>query len=109
MTASRSTRRAARAVARRPPARTIDVVIESGDFAGWYAKCRADFPASLVAGLDSGRLDDALAALQAIIVEHNMPNDRDELAATLADVDPYTGLLAIADELGRQLKALPNR
>lgn len=106
---SRSDRRAIAKVAKRPPTRYVDVTIEGGDFDGWHARARADFPASMIAGLESGSIDAVLDVLGSIIVEHNMPNSNDELAASLADVDPYAGLLAIADGLGKALQQLPNR
>lgn len=98
-----------RRAAKRPEPRTVHVVIEEGDFAGWEATVRADFPASLMRGFESGRLDDILAVMELIITEHNMPNGEDEIAEHLADVDPYAGLLAIANEIGAALGKLPNR
>lgn len=98
-----------RKAAKRPAPRTVEVTIEDGDFAGWWAIARADFPARLVAGLESGKIASVLAALEAIIVEHNMPDSTGEIATTLGDVDPYSGLLAVANAVGEKLRQLPNR
>jgi hypothetical protein len=106
---SANVRQLKRRPAKRPAARTVSVTIEDGDFAGWSATARADFPAGLVLDLNSGDIERILAVLETIIVEHNMPNDRDELAERLADVDPYAGLLAVANAIGDALIALPPR
>lgn len=99
----------ARKAAKRPAPRTVTATIEGGDFDGWSATARADFPARLVIDLNSGQVDKILGVLEAIIVEHNMPDSEGEIADHLADVDPYSGLLAVANALGDQLAALPNR
>jgi hypothetical protein len=83
--------------------------VESGDFAGWEATARADFPARLLLELDSGSIGRILPALDAIIIDHNMPNSAGKLAETLADVDPVWGLVAISEALGLALAALPPR
>lgn len=98
-----------RKAARRPPPRTVSVTIEDGDFAGWSATARADFPARLVADLESGRIDAVLAVLERIITDHNMPDEAGEIAEHLADVDPYAGLLAVSNALGDAIGQLPNR
>ena len=85
------------------------MTIEDGDFAGWSATARADFPARLVIDLDSGQVEKILSVLEVIIVDHNMPDQADQVAEHLADVDPYAGLLAIANALGAELGKLPNR
>lgn len=95
--------------AKRPPARTVRVAITEGDFAGWECTARADFPAHVLASLQSDSVVDIMTALDSIVIEHNFPNERDELAAHMADVDPYTGLLAIAGDIFDALGKLPNR
>lgn len=98
-----------RVAARRPPPRTVTATIEAGDFEGWTATARADFPARLVIDLNSGQVEKILGVLEVIITDHNMPDSEGEIAEHLADVDPYSGLLEIANALGEQLAALPNR
>ena len=98
-----------RRAAKRPAPRTVTATIEDGDFAGWSATARADFPARLVIDLDSGQVEKILSVLEVIIVDHNMPDQADQVAEHLADVDPYAGLLAIANALGAELGKLPNR
>lgn len=93
--------------AKRPASRTVDVTL-GGDYAGWEATCRADFPAKLIADLQAGSLDRIIAALDAIVIDHNFPNDADEIAATLAEVD-YVALGMLAQELTDALAKLPNR
>jgi hypothetical protein len=95
--------------AKRPAMRTVTVAIEDGDFAGWEATARADFPAKYLADFDSGKIERIITALDAIIVDHNFPNAEDEIAATMADVDPYTGLVAVADKVFDAISKLPNR
>lgn len=110
--------KAKRAAARRPAPRTVTIILprttRSGRligeaYAGWEAECRVDFPAAWITGLDSGDLPTVLDVLGRIIVSHNLPNADDELAATLADVDPFDGLRAISDALGDAIGSLPPR
>jgi hypothetical protein len=96
-------------VARRPAARTVRVEIPDGDYAGWSATVLADFPAGLLAKLQSPSVESILEVLDTIIVEHNFPNSRDELAASMAEVDPYGGLMTIAGRIFDELGKLPNR
>lgn len=98
-----------RKAAKRPAARTVTVTVAEGDFAGWSATARADFPARLVEGLESGKIAEVLGVLEVIIVEHNMPDEHDDVAAHLSDVDPYAGLLAVANLIGEAIAKLPNR
>ena len=89
--------------------RTVTVTIEDGDFAGWEATARADFPARILADFDSGKVDRIIHALDAIIVDHNFPNAEDELATDMAEVDPYAGLVAVAEKVFDAIGKLPNR
>lgn len=100
---------AKRRPARRPAPRTVTVTIPDGAFAGWEATCRADFPAKLLAKLESGKAADIVEVLDAIVVEHNFPNAQDELATSLAEVDPYDGLMVVAGALFDAIGKLPNR
>lgn len=95
-------------VAPRPAARTVHVT-GSGEFAGWEATARADFPAKVLADLQSQSVERIMAALDAIVIEHNLPNMDGELAARMADVDPYDGALAIAGAIFEAIGKLPNR
>lgn len=104
-----TSRRNGRKPAPRPAPRSVTVELTSGDFAGWSAVCRADFPASVLVDLQSADMARMLAALDRIIVDHNMPTTDGSIAETMADVDPWGGLLAIADELGEALQRLPPR
>ena len=106
---SANVRQIKRRPARRPAPRTVTATIEGGDFDGWEATARADFPARLIVELASGDIDRVLAVLETIIVDHNMPNDRDEIAEHLADVDPYSGLIEVANAIGAKLGSLPPR
>ena len=95
--------------AKRPEARTVHVLVSKGDFEGWEATARADFPARLLADLQSGSIERIIGVLGAIVVDHNFPNADDELAETMGDVDPYTGLMAVAGEIFDAMSKLPNR
>ena len=100
---------ARRKPAKRPVSRTVTVAIEEGDFAGWQATARADFPAGLLADLQSGDIGSIIGVLDKIITDHNFPDANDELAATMADVDPYDGLLTVSSEIFDAIGKLPNR
>lgn len=95
--------------AKRPAARTVTVTIMSGDFEGWEATARADFPARLLTDLSSGDMGRIIAALDEIITEHNFPDAADELAETMADVDPYSGLIRVSTDIFDAIGKLPNR
>lgn len=95
--------------AKRPAPRTVHVLIAEGDFVGWEATARADFPARVLADLQSDSIERIMHALDVIIVDHNFPDAQDGLAETMQDVDPYEGILKIAGELFDALGKLPNR
>lgn len=102
-------RRIRRKAARRPAPRTVTVTVKDGTFEGWEATARADFPAALLADLQSGDIDRIMTVLDAVILDHNMPNSQDEIAATMAEVDPYSGLMEIANLVFDAIAKLPNR
>lgn len=107
---NRATRRTITGVAKRPPARTVDVTMPAdSEFAGWRVIARADFPFRMIATLQSSNADDIIATLDAIVLEHNLPTTGGELASSMGDVDPYRGALAIAGEIFDALAKLPNR
>lgn len=87
----------------------MSVTIEKGDFAGWEATARADFPAGLLSDLTSGNIDRIMKVLDAIVIDHNFPNSDDELAERMADVDPYAGLLEVAGQIFDAIGKLPSR
>lgn len=93
-----------------PAPRTLTVTIPEGvRYEGWSATFRQDFPARLVLDLESGKLGLVLEALERIIVEHNLPDSDGNIAEHLADVDPYDGLVAIANAVTEALAAVPPR
>ena len=106
---SANVRQIHRQPAKRPAARTVSVEIKKGDFTGWEATARADFKASLLADLQSGQIDRIIGVLDAIIVDHNFPNEADELAERMGDVDPYAGLMEVAGAIFEAIGKLPNR
>lgn len=97
-----------RPVAKRPPARTVLVELK-GDFAGWACTARADFPAGILADLQSSSVDRVVRAMAAIVLEHNFPGADDELAGSMRDVDPFDGLIAAGVAIIQAIGALPNR
>lgn len=99
---------AKRRAAKRPLARVVEVTL-AGDFDGWYVKAKADFPARLLADLQSGDLERIYKVLDVIVIEHNLPNDQDEVAASMGDVDPYDGLLEVSTGIFDAIGKLPNR
>ena len=94
--------------AKRPQRRQVHVVL-SGEFDGWEATAWADFPAKLIADLASGNVERVIGVLDAIIIDHNMPNAQDKLAANMGDVDPYDGLMRIGAAIFDAIGKLPNR
>lgn len=98
----------ARKAARKPAARTVAIALD-GELEGWECQARVDFPASWFVELESRGLEAVLGVLDRIIVSHNFPDADGNVAARMADVDPFTALLAIVDKLGETLKHLPPR
>lgn len=98
-----------RKAAKRPAPRTVTVTVDAGDFAGWTATARADFPVSVLIDLESGSITRTIEAMEKLIIEHNMPDADGEIAATLADVDPYEGVLEVLGLVMEEIGKLPNR
>lgn len=98
-----------RKAARRPTTRTVTATIAKGDFEGWEATAKADFPAGWLVDLQSGELGRIIGVLDRIVVDHNLPNVDDEVAASMSDVDPYDGLLEISGAIFDAIGKLPNR
>lgn len=101
-------RRITRKVATRPAPRTVQVK-GTGDYADWECTVRADFPARIVGDLESAKVDRIIAAFDSIIVDHNFPDSAGDLAVTMADVDPYDGLLTMAGLAFDAIGKLPPR
>lgn len=95
--------------AKRPTPRTVTVTIDKGDYEGWEATAKADFPAGLLADLQSGSIERIIHVLDKIITDHNFPTADDELATSMAEVDPYGGLLEVANGLFDAIGKVPNR
>ena len=106
---ARAAARAHRAVARRPPTRTVTVTIAEGEYAGWELTARADFSAGLLVKLEAKTVAEVVEVLDLIVTDHNMPNAAGELAERMADVDPYGGLLALGGALFDKIGRLPPR
>ena len=98
-----------RKVAKRPTPRSVEVELVDGEFAGWYARILVDFPMRVMLEIESGKAERVIAALDRIIVDHNFPARDGELATSCADVDPYTGLVAVADRFMDVMRSAPNR
>lgn len=98
----------AQGTAKRPEARTVTVRGE-GTWDGWEVTARADFPARVLFDLQSNDLPTVFAALDSIVIAHNLPDERDELAQTMADVDPRGGALHMAGLVFEAIGNLPNR
>lgn len=99
-----------RPVARRSPPRTVEILLNGGGpFDGWAATCRADFPSRWIRDLESGDIDRMMGAMDKIVLDHNFPDEEGELAQTMADVDPWTGLVAVMGELTAAIGRLPPR
>ena len=55
------------------------------------------------------KMADIIAALDVIVIDHNLPDANDELAASMAEVDPYDGLMDMATGIFDAIGKLPNR
>lgn len=96
--------------AARPAPRTVTVTIPDGDFAGWSATMKVDFPARVL--LDIQNSDDpevSLGAYDRLITSHNLPDSDGNLAKSLLDVEPYDGAIAVLNALGEAMAKLPPR
>lgn len=102
---SSSRRRGAKA----PAPRTARAELGAGEFAGWYAVVRADFPLRVLEDLQSGNVERMGRALDRITVDHNMPDTDGNVAASMADVDPYDGMLTVAAAALEAITKLPPR
>ena len=80
-----------------------------GDYGGWTVTARADFAARVLGDLQSGEIERIMRGLDAIVISHNMPDADGEIAAAMADVDPYDGLLKAAAMIFDAIGKLPNR
>lgn len=97
-----------RRAAKKPAPRTVTVSL-TGEFEGWEMTAKADFPAKVLALLQSDMIDDITTALDKIVVDHNFPDSDGEVAKTMADVDPFEGMRNAAMQLFEELGKLPNR
>lgn len=80
-----------------------------GEYADWTMTARADFPANVLASLQSGQISDIVSALDRIVVDHNLPDESGEVATSMGEVDPYDGLVIMAQGIFDALDKLPNR
>lgn len=94
--------------AAKPKPRMVEVKLNS-EYTGWVATARADFPARVLADLQSGQMDRIIPALDIIIVHHNMPDIDGNVAASMGDVDPYDGMIKMAGAIFDAIGSLPNR
>lgn len=105
MTAVRQLKRQA---ARRPAPRTVTVTL-GGEYEGWGCTARADFPARVLADLQSDSIDRIFGALDVIVTDHNFPDVDGEIAASMSEVDPYEAVLKAAAAIFDAIGSLPNR
>lgn len=99
----------ARTAAAAPARRTVTGRVSTGPFTGWEVTGHVDFPARVLADLQSGNLDRLLPALDKIVTEHNLPDADGKVAQSMADVVPYDGMLEVAGALLEAITALPPR
>lgn len=97
-----------RKAAKRPEQRTVTVTL-TGEFAGWEATARADFPARWLAEFDTADFAKFTTFMERIVLDHNMPDSEDNVAASMADVDPSDGLVKMCDAVLDAIGALPKR
>lgn len=71
---------------------------------------KADFPARLLVTLQkSDDPTEILTAFDSIVMDHNLPSADGSLAASLLDVDPYEGALAVIGAAFEAISKLPPR
>ena len=110
MTAERKPRELRRrSTANRPKPRTIEVRVAEGEYAGWQATIRIDFPASLLGDFQSGNVDKILAAAARVVIDHNFPDSEGFVATRLADVDPFVGIVVVINQAMGAIASLPPR
>ena len=97
-----------RKAAKRPSQRTVSVILD-GEFAGWEATARADWPARWMEDLDPEDVPRFMSFLDRIILSHNMPNADDEIADSMMDVDPYEGVVRMGEAIIDAIGKLPKR
>lgn len=98
-----------RRAAKRIKRRQVEATIEGGDFDGWSITIWADFSARQLADLQYGDVARILGFLQAVTIDHNLPDsDTGELADDLGTVD-YGGLLKVAEAALDAISRLPPR
>lgn len=93
-------------VAPRPEPRMVTVGIAEGRFAGWRARVVVDWPAALLEDLTSGDMKRIMAAAERIIVAHNFPDSTGAHAASLAEVDPIRGVMAVLREVDAAIRSV---
>lgn len=98
-----------RTAAKAPARRTVTATVSGGAFDGWEATAHVDFPARLLADLQSGDIGRILPALDKIITDHNMPDADGGVADSMGEVVPYDGMLEVARELLTTMQSLPPR
>ncbi len=92
----------------RPEPRTVECT-GTGEYADWWMRARADFPASVLAALQGRDVGKVIVALNGIVIEHNMPDATGAIASSMGDVDPYHGMVHMAGRLFDAIGKLPNR
>jgi hypothetical protein len=88
--------------------RTVEVTGKD-DYADWWCTARADFSAKLIEELQSDDPVVIVGAFGRIVIDHNFPDIDGELAASLEDVVPVTGVLTMAGQVFDAIGKLPNR
>jgi hypothetical protein len=96
--------------AKRPAPRVVSYTApDDSEYPGWSITIRADFPAKRLAAFQSGSLERMLDAIEGLVVDHNLPNEDDEIAESLGDVSPYEGLLYVIEKAMDGIDKLPPR
>lgn len=96
-------KRAGKKISRRQVTATLEDPYE-----GWTLTIWADFSARLLADLQSGDVARILSFLEAVTIDHTLPDDTGEIAKSLGDVD-YQGLLKVAEAAMEAIARLPPR
>lgn len=94
--------------AKRPERRTVHVVL-SAPFEGWEATFLADFPLRVLADLEGNDVIGMGRGLDALVVEHNFPDAKDEVATSMLEVEPYDAVVAAVQQFTEELGKLPPR
>lgn len=98
----------ARKAGKRPAPRAVTVTLD-GPFEGWQAVLRANPKLAVLADLESESLARVITGLDGLILSHNFPDENDEVATSMGEVDPSDALTPLVEKYFEAISTLPPR